>query len=37
MATHDRGTGQPLEETTTSHDQDTDILTKYHHEDTDNF
>ena len=37
MATHHREKGQPLEETPTSHDQDTDILTEYHHEDMDNF
>ena len=37
MATHHRGTGQPLEKTPTSHEQDNDILTEYHHEDMDNF
>ena len=37
MATHHRGTGQPLEEDPTPHEQDTDILKEYHHEDVDNF
>ena len=37
MATHHGGTGQPLEETSTSHEQDTDIPIEYHHEDMDNF
>ena len=37
MATHHRGTGQPLEETFTSHEQNLDIPTEYYHEDMDNF
>ena len=37
MATYNRDTGQPFEWTPTPHEQDTDILTEYHHEDMDNF
>ena len=37
MATHHRGTGQPLERDPTPHEQDTDIPSDYHHEDMDNF
>ena len=37
MDTCHRGAGQPLDRDTTSHEQDTDILSNYHHEDMDNF
>ena len=37
MATHHRGTEQPLDSDTGQHGQDTDILDDYHHEDMDNF
>ena len=37
MATHHRGAGQPLDKDLTPHEQDTDILSKYHYEDMDNF
>ena len=37
MATCHGSTGQPLEETPTPHEQDTDIPTEYHHKDIDNF
>ena len=37
MATHHGGTGQPLERAPTPHEQDTDTLSKCHHEDMDNF
>ena len=36
MATHHGGTGQPLEGNPTPHEKDTDIPSKYHHEDMDN-
>ena len=37
MATHHRGTGQPLDRDPTPHEQGNDILSDYHHEDMDNF
>ena len=37
MATCHRGTGQPPERAPTSHEQDPDTLSEYHHEDIDNF
>ena len=37
MATHHRGAGQPLDVDPTPHEQGTDILSNYHHEDMDNF
>ena len=37
MVTHHGGTGQLLDRDTTPHEQDTDILSNYHHEDMDNF
>ena len=37
MAVHHRGTGQPLERDPIPHEQDTDTLGKYHHEDMDIF
>ena len=37
MATHHRGTGQPLDRDTTLHGKDTDILNDYHYEFMDNF
>ena len=37
MATHHRGTGQPLDRDPTPHAQGTDIPSDYHHEDTYNF
>ena len=37
MATHQRGTGQSLEETSAHGEQDSHILTEQHHEDMDNF
>ena len=37
MATHHRGTGQPLDRDIAPHGQDTDIQNDYHHEDMDNF
>ena len=36
MATCHRGAGQPLDKDTTPHEQGTDILSDYHHEDMDN-
>ena len=36
MATHQRGTGQPLDRDTAQHGQDTDIPIDYHHEVMDN-
>ena len=36
MATHHRGTGQPLDRDITPHRQGTDIRNDYHCEDTDN-
>ena len=36
MATHHRGTGQPLDRDAAQHGQDTDIPNNYHHEDMDN-
>ena len=37
MATHQGGTGQPLDRDPTPHEQGTDILSNFHHEDMDNF
>ena len=37
MATHHRGEGEPLDRDLTPHEQGTDILSDYHHEDLDNF
>ena len=37
MATHHRDAGQPLVRDPTPHEQGTDILSDYHHEDMDNF
>ena len=37
MATHHRGTEQPLNRDITPHGQDTDFPNDYHHEDIDNF
>ena len=37
MATHHGGAGQPLDRDPTPHEQGTDILCNYHHEDMDNF
>ena len=37
MTTHHRGTGQPLERDPTPHEEDTNILSEYHHEDMGNF
>ena len=37
MATHHGDTGKLLERDPTPHEQDTDILSKYHHEEMDNF
>ena len=37
MATYHGSAGQPLDRDTTPHEQDTDILSDYHHEDMDNF
>ena len=36
MATHHRGTGQPLDRDITPDGQDSDIPSDYHHEDMDN-
>ena len=37
MATHHGGAGQSLDRDPTPHEQGTDILSDYHHEDMDNF
>ena len=37
MATPHGGAGQPLDRDPTPHEQGTDILSNYHHEDMDNF
>ena len=37
MATHHRGAGEPLDRDSAPHEQGTDALSKYNHEDMDNF
>ena len=37
MATHHRDAGQPLDKDITLYEQDTYILSDYHHKDMDNF